>query len=266
MKDQILSLLSPDHPWKDLVICHDQIPSTNDLAKVLAKQGAAAGTVVIAREQTAGRGRMGRSFHAPAGFGLYFSVILRPECPPEQLMHLTCAAGVAACDGIEKCCGFRPQIKWINDLVADNKKLGGILTEMSLDSKTGLVDWAVVGIGINCLHQRENFPPELQDIATSLLQVTGKKFTPAQIAASLIGVFYEMNHVLFSQRTAIMDRYRQDCITAGRQVVLLRGEEKRYGTALQVEDDGALTVRFDDGQVQTVQSGEVSVRGLYGYV
>ncbi len=266
MKQEILSNLSADHPWQNLLIYRDRIPSTNDLAKAMAKDGAAEGTVIIAREQSAGRGRMGRSFHAPAGLGLYFSLIIRPNCPPEQLLHLTCAAAVAACDAVAECSGIRPQIKWINDLVVDSKKLGGILTELSVNSKTGLVDWAVIGIGINCCHRLEDFPPELQSMATSLLLATGKPVSPEHLAGCLIQAFCRLNDTLLTEKDAIMNLYRQDCMTSGREVVLIRGEEKRYGTALRVEDDGGLTVLFDDGQVQTVQSGEISVRGLYGYV
>ena len=266
MKKKILSFISNEHPWKNLLIYHDCIPSTNDLAKSLAKEGAAEGTVVIAGAQTAGRGRMGRTFHAPAELGLYFSLILRPLCPPEQLLHLTCAAGVAVCDSIADICKKRPQIKWINDLVMDHKKLGGILTELSVDTKTGLVDWAVIGIGINCCHQVDDFPPELQSIATSLLLSTGEPISPGQLTANLMDHFYRLNNILLTERDSIMDRYRQDCLTISQPVVLLRGEEKRYGKALRVENDGGLTVLFDDGQTQSVQSGEVSVRGLYGYV
>ena len=266
MKEKILSFLPTDHPWRDLLIYHDCIPSTNDLAKAYAREGAAEGTVIVAGAQTAGRGRMGRSFHAPAGLGLYFSLILRPQCPPEQLLHLTCAAGVAACDSVADICANRPQIKWINDLVLNRKKLGGILTELSVNAKTGLVDWAVIGIGINCCHQAGDFPPELQDIATSLLLATGNFILPEQLAARLMENFYRINPILLTQRDFIMDRYRQDCLTISQEVVLVRGEEKRYGKALRVENDGGLTVLFDDGQIQTVQSGEVSVRGLYGYV
>ena len=264
MKNEILLNLG-DHPWGQLLHCHSVTTSTNDLAKNLAKEGAPEGTVVVAAAQTAGRGRMGRSFHAPAGLGLYFSLILRPQCPPEQLLHLTCAAAVAACDSVESCAGFRPQIKWTNDLVVKGHKLGGILTELSISSKTGLVEWAVIGIGINCGHSKEDFPPELQDIATSLLQITGQKFSPAKLAACCIQSFYEINGVLMTHKSDILDTYRQDCMTLGEQIVLLRGDERRYGTALQVEDDGGLTVLFDDGSQETVQSGEVSVRGLYGY-
>ena len=191
MKKAILLNLG-EHPWGQLLHCHSITTSTNDLAKALAKEGASEGTVVVAAEQTAGRGRLGRSFHAPAGLGLYFSLILRPQCPPEQLLHLTCAAAVAACDSVERCAGFRPQIKWTNDLVVEGHKLGGILTELSVNSKTGLVEWAVIGIGINCGHSKEDFPPELQDMATSLLQITGQKISPAKLAACCIKSFYNL--------------------------------------------------------------------------
>lgn len=266
MIEKVLSFTPSDHPWKNLVIYHDSIPSTNDLAKQLAKDGAAEGTIVIAKEQTAGRGRMGRSFHAPAGLGLYFSLILRPQCPAPQLLHLTCAAAVASCDAVKECCGIQPQIKWINDLVIDGKKLGGILTELSVNSKTGLVDWAVIGVGINCCHKTEDFPPELQNTATSLLLSTGNSVLPEHLAGCLLRSFHQMKDTLLTCTDEIMDNYRKNCITLSQQIVFIRGEEKRYGTALRVENDGGLTVLFDDGQVQTVQSGEVSIRGLYGYV
>ena len=264
MKQEILNNLPGDHPWQNHLICHDCISSTNDEAKTLAKAGAAEGTVVVAAAQTAGRGRLGRSFHAPAGLGVYFSVILRPNCPPEQLFHLTCAAAVAACNAVENCAALRPQIKWTNDLVVGKKKLGGILTELSVNEQ-GLIDWAIIGIGINCRHRPEDFPPELQDIATSLLQVTEKAISPALLAAHLMVSIHHIRQQLFSQKTQIMDAYRQDCMTLNQQVVLLRGDEKRYGTALDIDPDGGLVVHFEDGSIQTVQSGEISVRGLYGY-
>lgn len=265
MNHKILSALPESHPWRAFLHCHRCVGSTNDLAKALARENAPEGTVVVAAEQTAGRGRMGRFFHAPAGLGLYFSLILRPDCPPEQLLHLTCAAAVAACSSVETCTGFRPQIKWTNDLVVDGHKLGGILTELSVSSKTGLVEWAVIGIGINCGHKKEDFPPELQDMATSLLQITGKNFSPDQLAAHCIRAFYELRGQLLTDKAAILDTYRKDCMTIGQKVVLLRGEERRYGTALDLDSDGGLIVQFDNGSTETVQSGEISVRGLYGY-
>ena len=265
MKQEILSILPGNHPWQNHLICYDCIDSTNDTAKMLAKNGAPEGTVVVAKAQTAGRGRLGRSFHAPAGLGLYFSVILRPDCLPDKLFHLTCAAAAAACDAVQDSCGYRPQIKWTNDLVAGKQKLGGILTELSVNPG-GMVDWAVVGIGINCRHQTADFPPELQRIATSLRQVTNQDISPSKLAAHLMNALLQMRQTLFFEKEKILEVYRQDCMTLNQQVVLIRGDEKRYGTALDIDADGGLVVRFEDGSIQSVQSGEISVRGLYGYV
>ncbi len=266
MKQTILSHLPGDHPWQSHIFCYDTIPSTNDLAKTMAKNGAAHGSVIIAKSQTAGRGRMGRSFHAPMGLGIYFSLILRPNCRPEELMHLTCATAVAMCNAIERCSGYRPGVKWINDLIGNKKKIGGILTELSINSKTGLVDWAVIGIGINCLHTREDFPPELHKIATSLLEVTGKQICPEHLAAYMILALYDMQEKLLTQRCAIMTQYRKDCVTLHQDVLLICGEETQTGKALDVDEDGGLVVEFPDGTVKTVQSGEASVRNFCGYV
>ena len=147
--------------WEALVQIHKELPSTNDLAKELARQGAPEGTTVIARRQTAGRGRLGRSFHSPEGTGLYMSVVLRPHCAPQELMHLTCAVAVAACDAVEATARIRPGIKWINDLVTDGKKLGGILTELGFSGK-GTVDYAVIGISIAL--SPDDFRPKLGDV------------------------------------------------------------------------------------------------------
>ena len=208
---------------------------------------------------------MGRSFSSPSGMGVYLSVILRPGCKAEQLMHLTCAAAVAACRAVEKASGIRPKIKWINDLVCGKEKLGGILTELSVNA-TGLVDWAVVGIGINCRQQKEDFPAELQDIATSLLLQTGNACSPDLLAACLTEKLYETDKGLLSEKTRMMDIYRKDCITLGKDIMLVRGDEISYGKALDLDDDGGLLVRLSDGTKKVVSSGEVSVRGMYGYL
>lgn len=266
MKQQILSVLPGAHPWQNTLICCDEIPSTNDMAKALAVQGAPAGTVVTANSQTAGRGRLGRSFHAPKGLGVYLSVILRPDCTPDRIMHLTCAVAEAMCDAVESYTGCRPQIKWTNDLVADGKKLGGVLTELSVNPATGKVEWVVAGIGINCLQALEDFPEDIRSMATSLRAWTGKDILPGYLAGHMILALSKMSEALLSEKAVILDAYRKDCMTVGKQIVLVRGDEKRYGTALDVAADGGLVVRFEDGALETVQSGEISVRGLYGYV
>lgn len=262
MKQSILNRLPSDHPWRELIQVHETLDSTNTLAKELARQGAAAGTVVIAQRQSAGRGRLGRSFHSPGDTGLYFSLILHPHCTADKLMHLTCAAAVAACDGVQRTCGLRPGIKWINDLTLDGKKLGGILTELSFGSD-GTVSSAVIGIGINVKPQA--FPDELQHIACSL-----SDFVPqpdiSLLAANLMAALEEMSRSLLSDQAGIMERYRQDCITTGKQVRVISPECTRTGLAETVNDDGSLQVLFEDGQRKAVNSGEVSVRGLWDYI
>ena len=262
MKETILKNLSAECPWRDTLYWYEAIDSTNTQAKRLAKEGAPHGTVLAAGYQTGGRGRMGRTFQSPEGQGMYLSVILRPGCKPEQLMHLTCAAGVAACQAVEAVCGIRPQVKWINDLVLGGKKLGGILAEMSLDK--GVVEYAIIGIGINCLQTA--FPEEIETIATSLTLHTGKAFSPAAMAAAMIHALWEMSETLLTEKAAIMARYRENCITLGKSVQVLRADQVLPAKALDLDEDGGLLVEYPDGTRQVVSSGEVSVRGLYGYV
>lgn len=262
MKQNILSHLPGNFPWQ--VHWFNTIDSTNTRAKAMARQGAPHGTAVIAGHQTGGRGRLGRSFSSPEGLGLYLSVILRPGCAANELMHLTCAAGVAACDAVQQCCGFRPGMKWINDLVIKSKKLGGILTEVSVDSNTGIVDFAVIGIGINCLQDTEDFPPELQSMAISL-KTAGCCPDMAHLAANLLNALYQTSQHL-TDREAVMSAYRQDCITLGCEIVVYSGDEKKYGYALDITADGALVVLYQDGTKAQINSGEVSIRGMYGYV
>lgn len=257
MQAQILKHLK-NHPWGELVQVHEELDSTNTYAKELARQGAPEGTVVIAKSQCAGRGRLGRSFHSPKDSGLYFSLILRPNCPADQLMHLTCAVAVAACDAVAQTCGLRPKIKWINDLTLRNKKLGGILTELVFEPN-GTVSAAVVGIGINC--RTTVFPEELKNLACCLEEVD-----PGILAANLILSLETMNHQLFSHRKQIMERYRQNCVTLGKQVRVISPTGTETGLAETVLENGALQVLFDSGMRREVNSGEVSVRGLWDYI
>lgn len=265
MEQEILNALPPEYPWRDRAHYLPEVDSTNDRLKILAAQGAPHGTAVITDHQTGGHGRRGRSFLSPPGVGIYLSMLLRPECPPADLMHLTCAVGVAMCDAIEKAAGFRPGIKWTNDLVSDRRKLGGILTELRLD-KSGNVDYAIIGIGINCCQREADFPEEIRTVAGSLAMVTGAPVDRARLAAAELEALCEMSAGLISQKSEIMSQYRKDCITLGQEVSLVRGEEVRHGLARDIDEDGALVVRFPDGHTEAVNSGEVSVRGMYGYV
>ena len=264
MKEKILSHLPTECPWRDTLYWYPVTDSTNTRAKQLAKEGAPEGTVLIAGNQTAGRGRMGRTFQSPDGQGVYLSVILRPDCLPAELMHLTCAAGAAMVQAVEAACAITPQIKWINDLVVGQKKLGGILTEMSLAD--GKVDYAVVGIGINCLQRAGDFPAEIADMATSLSIVCGKTVPPERLAAAMVEALWQMAGTLLTEKTQWMSRYKANCLTLGKEIQVIRGDTVLFGKALDMDENGGLLVQYTDGTTQVVASGEVSVRGMYGYV
>lgn len=265
MINEIISNLTDGQVWADQISFYEEITSTNDVLKEMAKNGAPHGTVLIADRQTGGRGRMGRSFLSPSGVGIYMSVLLRPNCIPSQLMHLTCAAACAACDAIEEAAGFRPGIKWINDIVYQKRKLAGILTEMSLDAQQH-VDYAVIGIGINCCQEQQDFSPEIRDFAGSLAMFSDNPVNRAQVAAAMVDAFVLMDKMLLAKKAAIMEQYRKDCITLGQAVSVIRPDNAQPGTAIDVNEDGALIVAYPSGKTEAVNSGEVSVRGLYGYV
>lgn len=254
MTTATLHELLSNHPWADRVTVLESVDSTNTYAKKLAAEGAPHGTVVLAKAQTAGRGRLGRSFYSPADEGLYLSLILRPTAPPEQFLHLTAMAAVASCEAVEEVCSLKPNIKWPNDLVVGTKKLAGILCERT--------DAVIVGIGINLAQTK--FPPELQEIATSVLLTAGSVPNRVQLAAALIRAFSRMDAALFSEKAAWMQKFSENCVTLGKSVQLLRGDTVRDGFAESVTEDGALIVRFADGSRETIASGEVSVRGFYG--
>lgn len=265
MKNKILSLLSDKYPWKEQIQYFPSLGSTNDLLKAMAKQDAPHGTAILAGHQTGGHGRLGRSFHSPEGMGVYLSFLLRPDCTPAELMHLTCAAAVSMCDAVEQASGLRPGIKWTNDLVWGKQKLGGILTELGI-RPDGTVDWAIIGIGINCRQTADDFPPEIRHIAASLDMVAGNPTVPARLAAAMLDALHTMSRTLLTEKSAMLEAYRRNCITIGQEISVVRGDNVRHGKALSVEDDGALLVEYPDGTQETVNSGEVSIRGMYGYI
>lgn len=245
------------------IIRLDTVDSTNTLAKTLARQGAPHGTVVLADSQTCGRGRLGRSFSSPTGMGVYCSVILRPDCPPQALLHLTAMMAEAARRAILEATGLSPMIKWVNDLILENKKICGILTE--LEATPEKTDFVVVGVGINCRQTQEDFPPELREMAASLSQISGQPIDPAAVAAELIRQIALAAEDMLTNPDPWMDAYRSHCITLHREVQIINGEIIRRGYAEDMDKTGGLLIRFPDGSRETVSSGEVSVRGLYGY-
>ena len=238
------------------------VDSTNEeIKRALAAGDAPNGLTVIAGEQTAGRGRRGRSFLSAEGKGLYCSVLLKPDCPAADFPMLTAWTAVAVRDAIEKTCGVSAGIKWPNDLVVDGKKLCGILTELVTVPEVGVI----LGIGVNLSQTEEDFGGELASIAVSLAQVTGREVDAQVLTFAILRELDAMYRGFPQERAAYLRRYRENCLTRG-EVYVLTGGETRHAAALGINEDFSLQVRYDDGEIAAVRSGEVSVRGIYGYV
>lgn len=233
--------------WK--VTKFDEIDSTNTALKAMTD--APHGTVLVSKRQTAGRGRLGRTFSSPRG--VYFSLLLRREEDPSELLHLTAMVAVAVRRAIFDACGIKTQIKWVNDLLLDNKKVCGILVE-------GGQGRYIIGIGINCNTDISELPADVQNMATSL------QCDDDRLIDALTLRLQEMDENLFSAKNAWMREFSENCITVGKTVQVVRGENRTQAFSVGVDENAALIVRYEDGSIEHVASGEVSVRGLYGYV
>ena len=263
---EIRSFLGPTRLVGRELRCFEELDSTNNYLKTLPE--APDGLAVTADSQTAGRGRMDRSFQSPKGQGIYLSVLLRPRLSPDRLPPVTALAGVAVCAAVERVCGVRPGLKWPNDPVLNGKKLCGILTEMSLEAETGRVQSLVLGIGINVSQGPEDFSPQVREMATSLGQALGKPVSRPRLTAALLEELDRTYAALLAgDLSAYLSAYRRDCVNLGKTVQLLPfgGGERETAQAVDIDEDFSLVVRGPDGKERTVRSGEVSVRGLYGY-
>lgn len=222
----------------------DSLPSTNTYLAALARGGEKEGRVILAEAQSAGRGRLGRSFFSPSGSGIYMSILFRPR--HLDAGRLTTLAAVVVADAIERVCGIKAGIKWVNDLVFDGKKLCGILAE-------GVgTEFAVLGIGINV--KQSALPSELVGVATSLEEILGVAPSRNRLIAQILWGFAQAD----IEGAAHMDEYRRRSITLGKTVRILSTGETVF--VLAIEDDGALSVRDGTGGLRHISSGEVSVR------
>jgi BirA family biotin operon repressor/biotin-[acetyl-CoA-carboxylase] ligase len=254
-----LEVLLAGTPWIRRLVLVEAIASTNDLARELAAQGAPSGTVVLAESQSAGRGRHGRSWHSPAGVGLYVSVLLRPRAAAPELTRWTLGAAVAAC---ESCRGLVPaavEIRWPNDLLGDGRKLGGVLAECRTGGGPSAA--LVLGTGLNVAHRAEDFPPELRASATSLaLLARGAAPTRERVAASYLAALGQVARELEDGRwEGVRARFEALAPGArGRRVrVAARAASSSYeGYTAGLDALGALQVRRPDGALATVRDGE----------
>lgn len=233
------------------------IDSTNQVCKQLAAEGAAHGTVVLADEQTAGRGRMGRVFCSPANTGLYCSVLLRDGLMMPMAQQVTCCAAVAVAEAIEALYGLPVQIKWVNDIYYNGKKLCGILTEAAWNCEDGRMAYMVIGIGVNIRQTAVNMPPELQDIVSSLEECGCKKVQRAVLLAAIL----ERLEVQLERlpEKGYLEAYRSRSCLIGTHVTAWHGMEQFEGLVTGIAEDGALLLQTADGATIALQSGEVTL-------
>ncbi len=256
------------------------LESTNLTAKKMALDGAPYDTVVIAEEQTKGRGRMGRSFFSPPAGGIYMTFILEPRFDTSRSVLITTAASVAVCKAIEKVTGLSCRIKWVNDIYMKDKKICGILTEAVTDFESGHIDHIVLGIGINYSTAMSAFPEELSGIAGSLFENTPKTIAgsygqPTEgisrncLIAEVINQMLEINENLESRD--FIDEYKSRSFILGKEVLVIPtaglGKDRNLtegipASAIDIDGDGGLVVRYQDGTEQTLNSGEISIRAL----
>ena len=227
------------------------VDSTNTYAKKLAIEGAPEKTVVAAETQTAGRGRLGRSFYSPEKTGLYLSVILRPQAPAEEASFITITAALAVCMAIEALTGASPQIKWVNDIFLNGKKVCGILTEGETSMETRLMEYAVLGIGINV--KPATFPEDLRKIAGSL---GNSRLSRNKLCAEILNQLFKLNSK--NDRNFIISEYKKRSLVPGKTVNFVKNGIPMTGTAADINDQGNLIVNTSHG-TEILISGEISI-------
>lgn len=258
-ESSLKSLLHNKIIGKNLIVL-DSVNSTNDYLKKLGNEGCENGTVVAAREQTRGKGRLGRTWQSKKDDGIAFSVLLRPNVAPSEVSAITPLAGLAVCKAIREYTKLDCVIKWPNDIIIGRKKLVGILTEMSAEFDA--VEYVITGIGINVDHT--SFPEEIAFKATSLLLETGRHIDKNEFLACVLehleNEFVKNNLEL---TTTALSEYTDLCATVGRSVTFQRGTRRISGMAVGVSEHGELKVMMSDGTISLVNSGEVTVQGIY---
>ena len=244
------------------VLYFDELDSTNRKARELAAQGAKTGTLVIANEQTGGRGRRGRSWVSPRGESVLMSLILRPQTPPSRVARLSLLTALAVAQAICDVTGLDARIKWPNDIVVGGKKVCGMLLEMTADEQ--YVHDVVAGVGIN-VHQKE-FPEDIAQTATSLEILCGRFIRRSDVVCAFLKRFEELTEMVESGEEEIMRLYRERSATLGQTVRVISLKGEFTGTAIGLTDAGTLIVRDEEGAEREVLAADVSVRGVMGYV
>ncbi|MFZ5595684.1 MAG: biotin--[acetyl-CoA-carboxylase] ligase [Bacillota bacterium] len=237
----------------------DSVESTNREARKLAAEGVPGGTLVVAEEQTGGRGRLGRGWFSPKGLGIWCSLVIRPEIIPGEAPPVTMLTAVAVASAVEKVAGIKPGIKWPNDILVGGKKVCGILTEMSAEMER--INFLIVGVGINVNIPEECFPEELKDIAASLHCFGKGPLSRLELLRQFLSDF-ELSYSIWMERGfgPVLEEWRRRCVTLHRRVRLYTVRETWEGLAEDVDQSGALLLRLPDGTVKPFVAGEVSLK------
>lgn len=257
-REGIMARLTRGSEWQDVLV-YDSLPSTNNEAKRLLSAGAEPALLVVANHQSQGRGRMGRSFYSPKDQGIYMSVALRLGLKAQDALLVTTAASVAVCRGIDALCGAKTQIKWVNDILLEGKKIAGILTEGITDLESGLLESVVVGIGIN--YTDSDFPQEIAAKAGALYRPDDPKSSRDYLIALIAEELKALADKL--PENSFLEEYRSRSAVLGKELRIISGEQQWIGHAQEISPRGGLIVRLADGSLQELGSGEVSLRGEF---
>lgn len=235
----------------------DETESTNNDAKKYASDGVEEGFVLIANRQKNGKGRMGRSFFSPEDTGIYMSLVLKPEISPEKAVFITTAAAVSVCKALEKVGAEKPQIKWVNDVFVNGKKVCGILTEAGINPENKKLDYAVLGVGVNMYSPKGDFPADLRDIAGGAL-TEAKENLRNRFIAYFLESFMEFYKNISSGKH--ISEYRDRCFVLGSDINIISHERITPAKALEIDENCCLVAELSDGERVVLNSGEISIR------
>lgn len=239
------------------IFFYEKVGSTNTVASNLAEQ-VAEGTVIIADTQEKGRGRLGRVWVSPPGENIYMSIILQPQIETKDATLITIMAAVASANALRKTTGLNISIKWPNDLMCHERKIGGILTELKTDQK-GIL-FSVIGIGINVNTDIDTFPEDVREIATSVKNETGKLFSREEIIAEILNEINNWYMILKAmKREVLLAEWQRLTSTLGKEVIVVIGQETYKGFAEAIDDEGMLILRLPSREMKRIHSGDVTV-------
>lgn len=234
------------------------VDSTNDYAKMLAKQDAPEYTLVVADTQTHGKGRMGRVFSSPSGTGIYMSFILRPKTSLETAQLITSCVAVAISKAIDTLCNCSSKIKWVNDIFLNDKKISGTLTEGAINFENGSFEYAIVGIGINVRSVKNIFDGELSSIATSIEDETGLKISRSRLIAEVFNNVYSQLQSI--DEKSFIKEYKKRSLIVGKDVIVSENGQEVFAKAIGIDKTAGLIVQFEDGSTKVLNSGEARIR------